>query len=122
MAKQRKKLSSNTVSVLESIAEGRSYEQILALNPQLTYLDIFTAAREALVLDTETAGETVESLTEIREVHPRAYEKWTPEEVDELTRMLGSGRTVDEIAARLQRQPSAVRSRMLRLNLMEQRD
>jgi hypothetical protein len=34
--------------VLALIAEGRTYEQILSLHPELTYYDIFAAAREAL--------------------------------------------------------------------------
>jgi hypothetical protein len=34
--------------VLSLIAEGRTYEQILSLHPELTYYDIFAAAREAL--------------------------------------------------------------------------
>jgi hypothetical protein len=34
--------------VLALIAEGRTYEQILSLHPELTYYDIFAAAKEAL--------------------------------------------------------------------------
>ncbi len=36
--------------VLGLIAEGRSYDQILQQHPELTYFDIFAAAREALEL------------------------------------------------------------------------
>jgi hypothetical protein len=35
-------------TVLALIAEGRTYEQILSLHPELTYYDIFAAAKEAL--------------------------------------------------------------------------
>jgi hypothetical protein len=43
-------LSPTSVNVLRLIAEGRTYEQILALRPELTYPDIFGAAREALAI------------------------------------------------------------------------
>ncbi|MFL7812020.1 MAG: hypothetical protein AB8I80_25505 [Anaerolineae bacterium] len=39
---------SKSRTVLVLIAEGRTYEQILALHPELTYYDIFAAAKEAL--------------------------------------------------------------------------
>jgi len=47
-AQARLSLSPASVNVLRLIAEGRTYEQILALRPELTYPDIFSAAREAL--------------------------------------------------------------------------
>ena len=47
------KLSPQSALVLSRIAEGRTYEQILTLHPELTYPDIFGAAREAL----DAAGE-----------------------------------------------------------------
>jgi hypothetical protein len=40
--------SSKSRTVLALIAEGRTYEQILSLHPELTYYDIFAAAKEAL--------------------------------------------------------------------------
>ena len=49
-----------------------------------------------------------------RQSHPRAYEIWTPEEEQQLKSMFESGRTIDEIAAELGRQPSAVTSRLSR--------
>jgi uncharacterized protein (DUF433 family) len=48
MARKPKTLSAQSVTVLKLIAKGRSYEQILVLQPDLTYRDIFDAAREAL--------------------------------------------------------------------------
>jgi hypothetical protein len=44
-------LSERTRGILGLIAEGRSYDQILQQRPELTYFDIFAAAREALDLD-----------------------------------------------------------------------
>ncbi len=44
----RGRLSPKSRTVLARIAEGRTYEQILSLHPELTYRDIFAAAQEAL--------------------------------------------------------------------------
>lgn len=117
MAKKHKTLSERSVNVLKLIAEGRSYEQILTFQPDLTYRDIFDAAREALEATGEVLSDYQERMAEVRRDHPRAYEPWTDEEDATLVRLSQAGRTVDEIAAQLQRQPSAVRSRMQKRNL-----
>ena len=41
-------LSATARTILGLIAEGRSYDQILQQHPELTYFDIFAAAREAV--------------------------------------------------------------------------
>ena len=51
----------------------------------------------------------------IRRVHPRAYQNWTAEEEAELKALTARGRTIRELAAALQRQPGAIRSRLHRL-------
>jgi hypothetical protein len=56
-------------------------------------------------------------LAQIRQAYPRAYEKWSHEEDTRLAELARSGKSVKEIAAKLQRQPSAIRSRMAKLNL-----
>ena len=117
MANKRKTLSAQSVTVLKLIAEGRSYEQILVLQPDLTYRDIFDAAREALEMTGVMFSDYQERMAEIRRDHPRAYEPWTNEEDATLMRLAQAGRTVDEIAAQLQRQPSAIRGRMQKRNL-----
>jgi DNA-binding NarL/FixJ family response regulator len=119
MTKEHKELSSRSAAVLKLMAEGHTYEQILALNPELTYLDIFSAAREALEVAGEVPSAYEERLAKIRQVHPRAYEKWTEEEDAKLAQFVQSGYSVDEIASQLQRQPGAIRSRMLKRNLVE---
>ena len=73
MNQQRRALSVKSEAVLTMIAEGRTYEQILARNGELTYLDIFGAAREALDLARET-GKPQARLDTVRKSHPRAYE------------------------------------------------
>jgi DNA-directed RNA polymerase specialized sigma24 family protein len=63
-------------------------------------------------------GRTAESIEALRDDFPRAYEKWPPEEDESLTRLFKSGLTANEIAQRLQRQPSAVSARIFKLGLV----
>ena len=53
-------------------------------------------------------------IDQARQSHPRGYEMWTPEEERQLKSMFESGRSIDEIAAELGRQPSDVTSRLSR--------
>lgn len=117
MSKDRDKLSADAVAILEMIADGYSYEQILGARPNLTYLDIFAAAQSALDVIGAADGRYAERLKKIREQHPRAYEKWTEEEEAALMQLVRDGRQVAEIAELLQRQKGAIGSRMVRLGL-----
>ena len=108
--------------MLELIAEGHTYDQILAIQPTLTYMDIFKAAREALDIAEEATSGYTKRLAQIRRSHSRAYEKWTTEEEDRLVQLFRSNRTVEDIAPLLQLQPSAIRSLMMRLGLIERQN
>lgn len=109
-------LSSQAIAVLEMIAAGHSYEQIIQAYPGLTYRDIFAAASEALAL-----GESgrAERIAEIRRRYPRAYEKWTTEEEEQLCTLIAEGRTIASIAGQLKRQAGAIHSRLVKLGLTE---
>jgi DNA-binding NarL/FixJ family response regulator len=109
-------LSANAIAVMELIAQGHSYEQILRACPTLTYPDIFDAAREVLRKATEWEASR---FAEIRRRHPRAYEKWTPDEERQLQTLVLAGCTVAQIAGTLQRQRGAIRSRIMPLGLVE---
>ena len=114
-------LRTKSIDVLELIAAGRTYEQILTAHPELSYLDIFRAAEEAVGLLRGQARLPKQSLTlpETRRRYPRAYQKWTEAEDVDLARLVRSGATVAQIAGRLQRNRGAIRSRIIRLNLVE---
>jgi uncharacterized protein YciW len=107
-------------AILEAIAQGHSYEQILAQDLAWNYHDIFRAAAEALdVAKAERGGKSyAQRMEEIRQAHPRAYEKWNAEEDERLRQLFRSGTRVKEIAHDLHRQPSAIRSRVTKLNLV----
>jgi len=102
--------------ILEAIADGHTYEQILANFPAWTYQDIFQAAAEALDALKAGVGKSYdERMEEIRQAHPRAYEKWDAEEDVRLGQLFSSGTPVKEIARILQRQPGAIHSRLAKL-------
>jgi hypothetical protein len=122
-------LSETARTVLGLIAEGRSYDQILQQHADLTYLDIFAAAREAL--DLRTAPVPAESVHQVparkrkheiieraREKHPRAYERWTGDEDQRLALLFAEGMQLTEIARTLERQRRAIISRPLKLGLI----
>jgi hypothetical protein len=112
-------LSDKSQAILEAIAKGHSYEQILVQDLAWTYHDIFHAAAEALeVLKNGGGSRYEERMEEIRRDHPRAYEKWSDEEDERLRRLFQSQTPVKEVARMLQRQPSAIRSRLAKLNLV----
>ncbi|HUT36237.1 MAG TPA: hypothetical protein VNE39_22300 [Planctomycetota bacterium] len=54
-------------------------------------------------------------LASIRRNYPRAYEKWTPEEEAHLRELAARGSSIRELAAQIQRQPGAIRSRLDRM-------
>jgi len=60
------------------------------------------------------------SLEEIRRHHPRAYEKWTPEEDELLAREYGEGVSLSELAMKHQRKIGAIRSRLNKLGLISE--
>jgi hypothetical protein len=113
-----RQLSPKAIAVLEMIAAGCSYEQILSAYPDLTYLDIFRAASEALDTMSQQRTGPSSQFADVRKSHPRAYEKWTDNEERQLRGLVDSGLTVAQIANRLQRQRSAIRSRITRLDLV----
>jgi len=115
-----KGLSSKSRAVLEMIAAGRTYEQILSAYPEMGYLDIFFAAEEALALGLATNQPPSKkyTLAEKRERHTRAYEAWSDDEDRTLGELVRSGETVARIAGQLKRNRGAIRSRMMKLNLV----
>ena len=83
------------------------------------YHDIFRAAAEALdIAERVKVGKTYEQrMAEIRQTHHRAYEKWSSEEDAKLTSRFRSGASIRELAENHERQASAIRSRLAKLNL-----
>jgi uncharacterized protein (DUF433 family) len=132
MVTPNKKLSSTSLAILRLITQGHSYDQILAIQTNLTYRDIFEAAREALsLIGSEAVGDSLvpvagvkgsqyqERMAKIKKSHPQAYEKWTSEEEARLLDLYNQGWSVEEMAAALQRQQGGIRSRLHKLGLID---
>ena len=112
----RKRLSEKSVAVLSLIADGHSYSQIVDGHAEISYLNIFAAAEEALRLN-ELQSDYQARMEQIKNRHPRAYEHWESEEDQKLTDLHRAGESASTIGKRLGRQPSAIRSRLMKLNL-----
>jgi len=67
-----------------------------------------------------TSGKIVNH-SKLREDFPRAYEPWKPDEEARLADAYTKGVKVAELANTHQRQPGAVRSRLLKLGLLERK-
>ncbi len=112
------KLNEKSRAILEAIAEGHSFDQILSRKPELSYNDIFCAAGEALECLDQPEQDKSYSVKEIRQKYLRAYEKWSMEEDAQLAELFRSGTSVTEIAKKLHRQSGAIHSRLAKLNLV----
>ena len=60
------------------------------------------------------------NVTEIRQGHPKAYEKWTSEDDERLKGMHAAGVGVSELAEHFGRMRGAIRSRLRKLGLLEE--
>jgi len=120
-------LTAKSLQVLRLIASGLDYPQIIESHPELTYLDIFFAAEEAL-WQNEKRQQTEEELPpnppspsaesameKARRKHARAYAPWSEKEDAELKALNAAGKSAAEIAVHFQRQPSAIRSRLAKM-------
>lgn len=103
------KLSPKSFAVLSLVADGHSYDQIVESHPELTYLDVFRAAREVLELN-ESGSDHSERLATIKAEYPRAYQTWDSGEDSQLRDLHSKGRAISDLASHFQRQPSAIRT------------
>ena len=61
----------------------------------------------------------IHTFAELRKTLTRAYKIWTPEEEEILRSDFQQGRTIKEIAARLERKPGGIHARLIRQGLIE---
>jgi hypothetical protein len=114
-------LSEKSRAILEAIATGHTFEQILVQDLAWTYHDIFQAAAEAIEAADQPRGtgkSYEDRMAEIRRAHPKAYLPWSAEEDARLSERFRSGASIKELAREFQRQPSAIRSRLPKLGLI----
>lgn len=68
---------------------------------------------------TSNPTEYHDRISKIREKHPKAYFPWTVEEDEMLEKAYCESKSVDEMSKSFQRQPSAIRSRLNKLEVYE---
>lgn len=78
----------------------------------------FLGSRKTMDLAGASKASPGESLQDMRKAFPQAYAPWTPEADDRIKVGVGRRETVASLALALGRQPSAIRSRIRKLNLV----
>lgn len=78
-------------------------------------------AKHDKLLPKETADQPkAYSVEEVHQEYPRAYEKWLPDEDEALKRKFSSGNSLVELADLFERKPGAIRSRLIKLGLINE--
>ncbi|UCG61228.1 MAG: DUF433 domain-containing protein [Candidatus Zixiibacteriota bacterium] len=123
--------------VLGLIAAGYSYKQVLEGHSELSLGDIMLTAQVARDLidkvvmvdrDLKVEGEIrfvvkggqFKSVDELKKDHPRAFEKWTDQEHQDVIRMYKAGDSIKTIAEKLQRSYGSIRARLIRVGLIDE--
>jgi hypothetical protein len=114
------KISKKTLTVLKSLAEGQSYDQLLTRFPDL---DISAAAREALTyIETNSISNGVMNNSQADDLlkrYPRSNDPWDDNDDKRLSGWFMKGVTVDDIAGKLKRAPQSIRNRLKHLGLLK---
>ena len=74
---------------------------------------------EKLPASIKAIGNAVGNIDKFRESFPKAYERWTPTDDEKLEKLFCDKKSIDEIARAFQRQTSAIRARINKLELYE---
>lgn len=59
-------------------------------------------------------------IDEIKDQYKKAYQKWNPQEENLLRLLFNDKLSIEDISSRLQRQPSAIRGRLIKLGLIKE--
>ncbi len=97
-------------------AEGKPHEHNRVMVFEENIVDFIHAVTEAMPFMRPDAPPG--RLSKLREKHPRAYAKWTPEDDARLKAEFVKGTSRAELAAIFERQPSAIKSRLQKLGLL----
>ena len=103
------------ISESGQVDTGCQHDRIMVFEE---HLEAFRAGLEKAItfLDVPNQSKSY-SLEKIRQKYPKAYEKWSTEEDEELKIKHSTGLDVSELARCFGRQPSAIRARLTKLDL-----
>lgn len=106
-------------AILYLLYEGRTFDEIFQLHPNLTVLDVSRAAGEGLRALEQEASLRVETRAEriarVRQTHPHAFEPWTEEEDARLALRWKEGASLAELGRAVGRPSGAIRMRLEKL-------
>ncbi len=106
--------------ISESRQSNQSYEhnRVMIFEEHLgVFIKGFQKALQFLGVKAKTCA-----LDEIRQVYPKAYERWMSSEDEQLKVKYHEGVGITELATYFQRQPNAIRSRLVKLGLLPAQD
>jgi uncharacterized Zn finger protein (UPF0148 family) len=66
-----------------------------------------------------TKKDYYETMEQIKKESPNAYNKWTKQEEEQLTKLYSEGKKIQEIAIQLQRQQGGIRARLQKTGLIQ---
>ena len=123
--KEKTWITTKSYEILKAIAHKYSYGQIIREEIAGNYQEICNAAGEALAVQNILHPRTCDGVRHfsayqinIRKTHPRAYDKWTDQEDDQLRQLFESKASFEEIAKIHQRQPSGIHNRLATFGLV----
>jgi hypothetical protein len=118
-------ISKKTLTVLKSLAEGQSYDQLITQFPDL---DLSEAAREALsYIENNNLPDSPDKNTrapwgDMLDEYPRSNAAWDDNDDKRLSGWFMKGVTIRDIATKLKRAPQSVRRRLEHLGLLKNQD
>jgi hypothetical protein len=102
--------------ISESRQRGSSYDHSRVMVFQ-EHLEMFTEGFQKALQFLGSKSKAY-SLGDIKQKYPKAYERWTSDEDEQLKTKYHEGVGIAELATFFQRQPSAIRSRLAKLGLL----
>ena len=108
-------------SALEKLKKFEASAKFVVYVSYITGRAIFNPVHEDTSIIKRSQGPYLPyNIQEIRKKVPRAYEPWTPSEIEELVSGFRSGLTARELATKHQRGIGAIESRLKKLGLIEE--
>ena len=105
-----------TIQILEALANGvdPSTGEVLPASGPFQDIEVNRALFNAIKLLGDSKSFSVE---DIRKIYPKAYAPWSEQDDLTLEKLSAEGADINTIASALERQPSAIESRLSKLNL-----
>ena len=74
-----------------------------------------TAKKHVYSIEDKEFSDQAEYKKELKKIYPKAYEQWSDEEDELLSRFVKENKSIEEISNTMERQPSAIEARIEKL-------